>query len=134
MPMTTSSQPTDPRASVEYRISAAELLPGDLVNTSPGADDDWQEVLSVYSTSEQLSNASDSMKDLVEGLDGRYVVVELTDISPVDANVYFGDDGVAMAAVDEDEGDQPLLELASSEDGKRIYLYTKYELVTVRHS
>jgi hypothetical protein len=132
MPMTTPSQSTDPRASIEYRISAAELLPGDLVNTSPGADDDWQQVLGVYTTSEQLSNALPEMQTLVEALDGRYVVVELTDIAPVDANVYFGDDGTAMAAGDEDEPDQAITDLASTEDGKRVYLYTKFELVTVR--
>jgi len=131
MAMTTPSQSTDPRASIEYRISAAELLPGDLVNTSPGADDDWQQVLGVYSTSQQLSNADEPMRSLVEALDGRYVVVELTDIAPVDANVYFADDGTAMAAGG-DDGDQAIVELASAEDGKRIYLYTKFELVTVR--
>jgi hypothetical protein len=132
MAMTTSSQATDPRASVEYRISAAELLPGDLVNTSPGADDDWQEVLGVYSTSEQLTNAAEKMRTLVQELDGRYVVVELTDIAPVDANVYFADDGIAMAAGPDDEGDQAIVDIVSAEDGKRIYLYTKFELVTVR--
>jgi hypothetical protein len=130
--MTTPSQSSDPRASVEYRISAAELLPGDLVNTSPGADDDWQEVLAVYSTSEQLSNASEEMRALVQDLDGRYVVVELTDIAAVDANVYFGDDGTAMAAGSDDEGDQAIVDVASSEDGKRVYLYTKFELVMIR--
>jgi hypothetical protein len=135
MAMTTSSAAspvTDPRATVEYRISAAELLPGDLVNTSPGADDDWQQVLGVYSTSEQLTNASGEVKTLVESLDGRYVVVELTDIAPVDANVYFADDGTAMAAGVDDDADQAIVDLASPEDGRRTYLYTKFELVTVR--
>jgi hypothetical protein len=132
MAMTTSTQATDPRAAIEYRISAAELLPGDLVNTSPGADDDWQEVLGVYSTSQQLTNAPDEVRTLVESLDGRYVVVELTDIAPVDANVYFADDGTAMAAGPEDDGDQAIIDVVSAEDGRRTYLYTKFELVTVR--
>jgi len=39
---------TDQRAITEYRVAAADLKVGDLVNTSPGGDDDWQEVLAVY--------------------------------------------------------------------------------------
>ena len=43
------SQPAaDPRAVTEYRIAATSLKAGDLVNTSPGGEDDWQQVLSVH--------------------------------------------------------------------------------------
>jgi len=38
----------DPRAVAEYRIPAPTLLAGDLVNTAPGSEDDWQQVLSVH--------------------------------------------------------------------------------------
>ena len=61
---------------------------------------------------------------------GRYVVVELTDLAPVDNNVYFSD-GQALI-VGTDGPDQPVADVASAEDGVRTYLYTKFELVTVR--
>ena len=118
---------TDPRAAVEYRVPAATLRKGDLVNTSPG-EDDWQEVLSVHTA--QTGAQSANLRALVGTLGGRYVVVELTDLSPVDSGVYFVDD-VAMTA-GEDGEDQPVGEVASLEDGVRTYLYTRYELVTIR--
>jgi hypothetical protein len=116
----------DPRAAVEYRVPAAELRAGDLVNTSPG-EDDWQEVVRVH---RNAGTARDEpMKAMIQSLGGRYVVVELTDLAPVDAGVYFTDDGAMIASED---GDHPVDEVVSSEDGTRIYLYTRYELVTVR--
>ena len=116
----------DPRAAAEYRIPAAELRPGDLVNTSPG-EDDWQEVVRVHRNAGTARD--DAMKALVQSLGGRYVVVELTDLAPVDAGIYFTDDGALVAS---DDGDHPVEEVVSSEDGVRMYLYTRYELVTIR--
>jgi len=121
----------DPRAVVEYRVPAAELSPGDLINTSPGGDDDWQQVLGVYATPEQLDDASQDVRALVSALAGRYVVVQLTDIAPVDANVYFSG-GTALAVSTDDTDDLAVADLISSEDGVRTYLYTKFELVTIR--
>jgi hypothetical protein len=119
---------TDTRAAVEYRIPAAQLRAGDLVNTSPG-EDDWQQVLGVYTKAGQAK--SDEVRKLVESLGGRYVAVQLTDISPVDSGVYFSDDLAMMYAVD-DGADQDVTDVISQEDGIRTYLYTKFELVTVR--
>lgn len=121
----------DARAVDEYRVPATTLQPGDLVNTSPGGDDDWQEVLGVYPASSSASGASAEVRSLVESLDGRYVVVELTDIAPVDSNVYYSD-GVAMAVSTEDGADQSIVDVVSAEDGVRTYLYTKFELVMIR--
>jgi hypothetical protein len=123
---------TDQRAIVEYRVAAADLRAGDLVNTSPGGDDDWQQVLAVYPSPSTLHDAPPDVRTLVKSLAGRYVVVQLTDIAPVDSNVYFAD-GVALA-VSEGGDDVAITELTSSEDGVRTYLYTKFELVTVRGS
>jgi hypothetical protein len=103
---------TDPRAAVEFRLPAVQLKVGDLVNTTPG-EDDWQEVVGVYrSESDALST---EIRSLVGALHGRYVVVQLTDLAPVD-----------------EDGDQPVTEVVSTTDGLRTYLYTKYELVSVR--
>jgi hypothetical protein len=124
--MSRMTVPTDPRAAVEYRVPAASLRKGDLVNTSPG-EDDWQEVLAVYTETGQADTAD--IQALVDSLGGRYVVVELTDLAPVDSGVYFVD-GVATLA--HDDGDTPVSEAVSGEDGVRTYLYTRYELVTVR--
>jgi hypothetical protein len=119
---------TDPRAAVEYRVPATSLKKGDLVNTSPG-EDDWQEVLGVYTSVGQTR--SGDLRTLVESLGGRYVVVELTDLAPVDSGVFFVD---GVATVDDDGGDQPITDVVSGDDGVRTYLYTRYELVTVRAS
>jgi hypothetical protein len=122
---------TDQRAITEYRVAAADLRVGDLVNTSPGGDDDWQQVLAVYANPTTLSDATDEVRTLVKALSGRYVVVRLTDIAPVDSNVYFAG-GAALAVSVEGGDDVPVTEVTSSEDGVRTYLYTKFELVTVR--
>jgi len=122
---------TDQRAVTEYRVAAADLKVGDLVNTSPGGDDDWQQVLAVHANASTLSGAPDDMRTLVKSLSGRYVVVQLTDIAPVDSNIYFADD-VALAVSTDGGDDLPIDEVTSSEDGVRTYLYTKFELVTVR--
>ncbi|HEV7191805.1 MAG TPA: hypothetical protein VGN35_01270 [Jatrophihabitantaceae bacterium] len=118
---------TDPRTAAEYRVPATSLKPGDLVNTSPG-EDDWQEVVAVHRSG--ASGGDAALQGLVDSLGGRYVVVALTDLMPVDSGVYFGDDGAAMIAGD--DGDQAVTDAVSQEDGQRIYLYTRYELVTVR--
>ena len=118
---------TDPRTATEYRVPAIDLRPGDLVNTSPG-EDDWQEVLRVHRNAG--SARDEATKSLVQQLGGRYVVVELTDLAPVDSGVYFADDGAMV--VTEDGSDLPVSDVVSTEDGVRIYLYTRYELVTVR--
>jgi hypothetical protein len=149
--------PDDPRAAVEYRVPAVDLRVGDLVNTSPG-EDDWQQVIGVYRTAAdvpvtkvQPRGATDSadgaddgadgdgadggngahLRTLVASLDGRYVVVQLTDVAPVDSGVYFAA-GMAMVYGGDESSDQAVTDVVSGEDGVRTYLYTKFELVTVR--
>jgi hypothetical protein len=119
---------SDPRTVVEYRVAAADLRPGDLVNTNPG-DQDWQEVVGVYTSSEGASDPD--IQALAGELDGRYVIVQLTDISPVDSGIFF-DGGTAMVYGTDDDSDSPVSGVVSTEDGTRTYLYTKFELVTVR--
>jgi hypothetical protein len=127
-----TSAHSDPRAVTEYRVPAASLKPGDLVNSSPG-EDDWQQVLSVYTAANSVSDANEELRALVESVDMRYVVVELTDLAPVDNNVYFSD-GVAYAVSTDDGDDEPVSEIISSDFGVRTYVYTKFELVTIRSS
>ena len=120
---------SDPRAVVEFRVPATELRPGDLVNTTPG-EDDWQEVVGVYRA---VSDArSDEVRGLVQALGGRYVVVQMTDLAPVDGGVFFDADGVALIYGDDADEDQPVTDVVSTSEGIRTYLYTKFELVTVR--
>jgi hypothetical protein len=125
---------TDPRAAVTYRIAATDLRPGDLVDTASNGNE-WQEVLGVYTAPEQVTvpegdEDASALRGLVEAASGRYVVVQLTSIEAVDAGVYF-EDGVAMAAQADDD-DQPMADVIQGDAGERTYLYTKYELVTVR--
>lgn len=120
---------TDQRAAIEIRVPAVELRKGDLVNTSPG-EDDWQEVLGVYRKAEDAK--STEVKALVSSLGARYVVVQLTDLQPVDGGVYFDDAGTAMIYGEDEDDDQPVTDLASESNGVRTYLYTKFELVTIR--
>jgi hypothetical protein len=120
---------TDPRAALEYRVPAIDLRPGDLVNTSPG-EDDWQQVVGVFSKAGQAK--STEVRTLVESLGGRYVVVQLTDVAPVDGGIFFDADGAAMVYGEDAEDDQVVGDIVSSEDGVRTYLYTKFELVSVR--
>lgn len=126
------STPTDPRAVTEFRVPAAQLEVGDLVNTSPG-EGDWQQVTAVYRSAADAASASEDLKTLVEALGGRYVVVQLTDLLPVDGGIYFSA-GTAMVAGDDESEDAPVTDAVSGEDGERVYLYTKFELVTVRPS
>jgi len=120
---------SDPRAAVEFRVPAADLKPGDLVNTSPG-EDDWQEVVGVF---RDASNArSDEIRALAKSLGGRYVIVQMTDLAPVDGGVFFDADGTAMIYGDDVDEDRAVTDVASSEDGIRTYLYTKFELVSMR--
>jgi hypothetical protein len=127
--MAAMSVPSDPRAVVEFRVPAVELKVGDLVNTSPG-EGDWQQVTGVY-RSPADPGASPDVRTLVEALGGRYVVVQLTDLLPVDGGIYFSA-GTAMVAGEDEGDDVPVTDAASGEDGERVYLYTKFELVTVR--
>jgi hypothetical protein len=120
---------SDPRAAVEYRLPAVDLRPGDLVNTSPG-EDDWQEVVGVYRKADDAKSAE--IRNLVQSLGGRYVVVQMTDLAPVDGGVFFDADGVAMIYGEDAEDDQAVTDVASKEDGIRTYLYTRFELVSVR--
>lgn len=120
---------TDPRAAVEFRVPAVDLKAGDLVNTSPG-EDDWQQVVGVYRKPAEAK--SSEIRSLVESLGGRYVIVQLTDLAPVDGGVFFDADGVAMIYGEDTDEDQAVTDVASSEDGIRTYLYTKFELVSVR--
>ncbi len=119
---------TDPRAAAEFRVPATELRPGDLVNTTPG-EDDWQEVVGVFQSAGDAS--SSEIRGLIGSLGGRYVVVQLTDLAPVDGGVYFDGD-VAMIYGDDEGTDLAVADVVSGEDGIRTYLYTKFELVTVR--
>jgi hypothetical protein len=123
---------SDPRAVLEYRVPAAQLRVGDLVNTSPG-EGDWQQVTGVYRSAADTGGASTDLRALVDSLGGRYVVVQLTDLLPVDGGIYFSA-GTAMVAGDVEGEDLPVSDAASGEDGERVYLYTKFELVTVRPS
>ena len=68
---------------------------------------------------------SDEIKSLVKSLGGRYVVVQLTDLAPVDGGVYFDDDGVAMIYGDDADDDVPVADVVSGSDGVRTYLYTR---------
>ncbi len=120
---------TDQRAAAEYRVPAVELTKGDLVNTQPG-EDDWQEVLGVYRKADDAR--SNEIKKLVNSLGGRYVVVQMTDLLPVDGALYFDDQGNAMVYGDDEDDDQPATEVISDQPGVRTYLFTKYELVSVR--
>ncbi len=119
---------TDPRTAIEFRLPAVDLRKGDLVNTTPG-EDDWQEVVGVYRSADDA--LSGEVRTLVAAVGGRYVVVQLTDLAPVDGGVFF-DNGAAMVYGDEDGEDQAVSDIVSTTDGVRTYLYTKYELVTVR--
>jgi len=125
--MTSMAKPPapDPRAVLDYRIPAVQLRPGDLVNSSPG-EDDWQEVISVHTTA---GGATGELHALVQAVEGRYVVVELTDLAPVDSSIFFVN-GAPMISVD--DVDVPLSDVISGEDGVRTYLFTRFELVTVR--
>jgi hypothetical protein len=120
---------TDPRAALEYRLPAIDLRKGDLVNTTPG-EDDWQEVVGVFRRADDAK--STEIRSLVSTLGGRYVVVQLTDLAPVDGGVFFDDGGAAMIYGDDENEDQTVADVVSSTDGVRTYLYTKFELVTVR--
>jgi hypothetical protein len=102
---------SDPRAAVEFRVPAVDLKPGDLVNTSPG-EDDWQQVVGIYRKPGDAK--SDEIRSLVETLGGRYVIVQLTDLAPVDGGVFFDADGVAMIYGEDAQGDQVVTEVASS--------------------
>lgn len=122
--------PSDPRAVVEYRVPAVQLRIGDLVNTSPG-EGDWQQVIGVYRSPADAVTAGTDLKTLVDSLGGRYVVVQLTDLLPVDGGIYFSA-GTAMVAGEDEGDDLPVSDATSGEDGERVYLYTKFEIVTVR--
>jgi hypothetical protein len=123
-----SAMATDPRAAVEYRIPAVDLRPGDLVNTSPG-EDDWQEVLAVHTSASGIGDQA--LKALATEVAGRYVVVRLTDLAPLDSGVFF-EGGQAMSFGGDSQAEQPVADLVSPDPGERVYLYTKYELVTIR--
>jgi len=122
--MTTS----DTRAVSEFRIAATDLKAGDLINTSPGGDDDWQQVLSVH-TKDNPGSDADAAK-LIAEIGDRYVLVRMTDVAPVDSPVYFVD-GVAQV-FGEDSEDVPASTVISDSFGERSFLYTRFELVTVR--
>ena len=124
------SQPVaDPRAVSEYRIAATSLRAGDLVNTSPGGEDDWQQVLSVHTT--ETPGDDPDAAALVAEVGDRYVVVRLTDVAPVDSPVYF-DNGTALTFGMDGAEDSPVAEALSDQDAERTFLYTRFELVTVR--
>jgi hypothetical protein len=121
--------PADPRAVAEYRIPAPALLAGDLVNTAPGSEDDWQQVLSVH-TAETPGDDPDAAR-LIAEIGDRYVVVRLTDVAPVDSPVYFHD-GAALAYGLDGDDDGPVIDVLSEPDAVRTFLYTRFELVNIR--
>ncbi len=121
--------PADPRAVAEYRIPATALLAGDLVNTSPGGEDDWQQVLTVH-IAESPGGDADAAR-LIAEIGDRYVLVRLTDVAPVDSPVYFSD-GAALAFGLDGAEDGPVTDVLSDPDSVRTFLYTRFELVTVR--
>ena len=121
---------TDPRAAIEYRIPALDLGVGDLVNTTPG-EGDWQQVIGVHTKGSGTTDQD--LRALIASVGERYVVVQLTDLAPVDSGVYFVD-GVAMTFATDDGDDQPVSDVISTEDGVRTYLFTRFELVTIRSS
>src|SRR4051794_31219080 len=120
------TQPSDPRAVAEYKVCAVDLKVGDIVDTG---DQDWQQVVGVYRGPGDA--VDDTLRRVAQTADGRYVLAQLTDIVPVDGGVYFAA-GLAMVTGDDDGADRTVAEVISSEDGVRTYLYTKFELVTVR--
>jgi hypothetical protein len=124
----TAPSSSDSRRADEYRIPAASLKVGDLVNVAPG-DDDWQEVLAVHTSSATATDAA--TRTFLDSLGGRYVYVELTDLASVDNTIYVDSEGVGRVNGDQGE-DYAVTELFSEDGAIRIYLFTKYELVTVR--
>lgn len=127
----TSGVPGDRRAVTEYRIPATKLQAGDLINTSPGTDEDWQLVLSVHTQEDPAAGANPDAAALVHQVGDRYVVVRMTDVAPVDSPVYFAG-GAAMVYGMEGAEDSPVTEALAAADSERTFLYTRYELVTVR--
>jgi len=123
--------PADVRAVTEYRIPAPALLAGDLVNTAPGGEDDWQEVLSVHTAENPGDDLDADAARLIAEVGDRYVLVRLTDVAPVDSPVYFSD-GAALAYGVDGEDDGPVTEVLSEADAVRTFLYTRFELVNVR--
>ena len=123
--------PADVRAVTEYRVPAPALLAGDLVNTSPGGEDDWQQVLSVHTAEAPGVEADADAARLVGEVGDRYVVVRLTDVAPVDSPVYFAE-GTAMAYGMDDADDAPVTDVLSDPEAVRTFLYTRFELVSVR--
>jgi len=126
-----SQPPADVRAVTEYRIPAPTLLAGDLVNTAPGGEDDWQQVLSVHTAEAPGAEADAEAAQLVGEIGDRYVVVRLTDVAPVDSPVYFAE-GTAMAYGMDGADDSPVTDALSEPDAVRTFLYTRFELVNVR--
>jgi hypothetical protein len=118
--------PSDPRAVVEYKVAAVDLKVGDIVDTG---EQDWQQVIGVYRKPADATD--DKVRKVADTLGGRYVLAQLTDIDPVDGGVYFAA-GMAMVTGDDASADQTVAEVISTEDGVRTYLYTKFELVTIR--
>jgi hypothetical protein len=123
--------PADVRAVTEYRIPAPSLIAGDLVNTAPGGEDDWQQVLSVHTAESPGADLDTDAARLIAEIGDRYVVVRLTDVAPVDSPVYF-ENGAALAYGADGEDDGPVTDVLSEADAVRTFLYTRFELVNVR--
>jgi hypothetical protein len=130
MTATTGAIP-DARAVREYRVPATSLRAGDLINTSPGADEDWQQVLSVHTAEARDAATDPDAATLIDEIGDRYVLVRMTDVAPVDSPVYF-EGGVALAYGMDGADDGPVIDALSPADAVRTFLYTRFELVTVR--
>ena len=119
---------TDPRRVEEYRIPAASLQVGDLVNLAPG-EDDWQQVLAVHTSGADVPDPATAT--FVDSLDGNYIYVEFTDLASVDETIYVDADGTGR--INGSSGLDVALSGHLNDPGAvRIYLFTKFELVTTR--
>jgi len=126
-----TSEIADSRAVTEYRIAATALRAGDLINTSPGADEDWQQVLSVHTLEQPHAEADAEAAALVRQVGDRYLAVRMTDVAPVDSPVYFAN-GAGLVYDSDSDSDRPLSEVLTGPNAVRTFLFTRYELVTVR--
>ena len=104
--------PVDVRAVTEYRIPAPTLLAGDLVNTAPGGEDDWQQVLSVH-TAETPGDDTDARRR-ADRRDRRPVRRRPADRRRAGGQPVYFADGAALAYGADGEDDGPVAEVCPS--------------------
>ena len=122
--------PSDPRAVAEYRVPAVDLKVGDLVNTSPG-EGDWQQVIGVYRSGRPTRREHRphearrvARRPLRGGPADRPAPGRRRHLLRRRRRRWSPATTRATTCRSTDA--------ASGEDGERAYLYTKFELVTVR--